>query len=654
MNILYFLLLALLFSGYNAAAQYPVNASQCAYAKKMHGFRTTIADPAEENYDVKYLKFNINLTNTSTTISGDVTTKALTVVPSFSAYVFELDSVMTIDSVLINGVLSPFVTTGYTRIVSLATPLPLSALFTAQVFYHGTPVTGPGLFGTNGMNNIYDPTWRAWVTYSAGEAYHAKEWWPCKQSLQDKIDSVDMWVTIPNTLKVGSNGILKAVTTISPSHVRYEWKEKYPIDYYLISVAIGPYSDYSYHMHFTGSTDSMLIQNYIYNHPGALAAYKSQIDSVGLMIDFFSSLFGRYPFWEEKYGHSMAWAQGMENQTMTTINSFNLETISHELGHQWFGDNVTCATWSDIMINEGFATYASYLHYDHFADHATAVAYLKYYQDKVKTFDTGVCYVDDTVNEPRIFDSRLTFGKSACILHMLRSIVNNDSTYFQIYKKLQQVYGGSNATTIDLKNTTVSIIGAVANGINIDTFFNQWAYLEGFPIYTIRWNQAGSDVWVQIDQRTAVPSSVPIFSLPVELLFKSMAGNVSVRVNNDLASQLYHFTSANVIDSIILDPNFWLVYKLDSIVHDTHLAVNQIVPNNINVYPNPTSTEWNIEGIPANSELLLSDMTGRVFWQHTTQQAAATIPANSIAPGMYFLRVVGEGISTESYKLIKL
>lgn len=117
MNILYLLLLALLFSGYNAAAQYPVNAFQCAHAKKMHGFRTTIADPVEENYDLKYLKFNINLTNTSTTISGDVTTKALTVVPSFSAYVFELDSVMTIDSVLINGVLSPGSTRRFIRLL---------------------------------------------------------------------------------------------------------------------------------------------------------------------------------------------------------------------------------------------------------------------------------------------------------------------------------------------------------------------------------------------------------------------------------------------------------------------------------------------------------------------------------------------------------
>jgi len=155
-------------------------------------------------------------------------------------------------------------------------------------------------------------------------------------------------------LKAGSNGVLTAVTRTDATHLRYEWKERYPIDYYLISASVAPYVDYSYYVHFTGSYDSMLVQNYIYPNVLSSTYYKHVIDSTGMMIDYFSTLYSRYPFWKEKYGHCMApLSGGMEHQTMTTIGYFSPTVVAHELSHQWFGDNATCATWSDIMMNEG-------------------------------------------------------------------------------------------------------------------------------------------------------------------------------------------------------------------------------------------------------------------------------------------------------------
>ena len=333
-----------------------------------NGHRSTVADLAEDAYDVKYIKFNLNVSNTSTAISGDVLTYAKVTAASMSSYVFELDTAYTIDSAKINGVLHTVGGSDSIRSIALGTPLTSGSMFTAQIFYHGS-VASSGPFTLGGVFNITDPHWGVRTLFTISEAYHANRWWPCKQSLRDKIDSVDMWVTVPDPLKVGSNGLLQHVTHVDATHSRYEWKERYPINYYLISIAVGPYTDYSYYMHFTGSSDSMLIQNYIYDIPSCLPTYKDVLDSTGLMIDYFSGLFGLYPFVKEKYGHCMVyWGGAEENQTMTTIGSgaLNAEIVAHELGHQWFGDNVTCSTWRDIVMNEGFASYASYLYYEHF------------------------------------------------------------------------------------------------------------------------------------------------------------------------------------------------------------------------------------------------------------------------------------------------
>ena len=145
--------------------------------------------------------------------------------------------------------------------------------------------------------------------------------------------------------------------------LRYEWKSNYPIAYYLISFAVSEYQEYNIYAHPAGmGGDSLLIQNFIYDAPGCLDYYKAGIDETVGMVELFSDLYSLYPFHQEKYGHCLtAIGGGMEHQTMSTMGNFNFGLVAHELGHMWFGDNVTCATWSDIWINEGFATYTDYL-----------------------------------------------------------------------------------------------------------------------------------------------------------------------------------------------------------------------------------------------------------------------------------------------------
>ncbi|RYZ27061.1 MAG: hypothetical protein EOP49_42705, partial [Sphingobacteriales bacterium] len=292
--------------------------------------KTTVADTAEDHYDIKHVALDLELSNISNFVIGNVTTNAVVTASSLPAFVFELSSYMVVDSVKINGQLQAATGSGVVRTVSLPTPLPQGSSFAAQVFYHGQPPAAPGFF-SYGIRNDISPSWQTQVTYTLSQPYDARDWWPVKQALKDKIDSASIWLTVPDTCLAGSNGLLKAVVPVPGSKLRFEWETRYPIDYYLLSAAVAPYVDYSYYIHFPGTNDSMLYQNYVYNNPQTLPTWKWGIDTVAGMLLHFSDLFGRYPFWQEKYGHAMApLSGGMEHQTMTTLGFFTPTLTAHE------------------------------------------------------------------------------------------------------------------------------------------------------------------------------------------------------------------------------------------------------------------------------------------------------------------------------------
>lgn len=612
--------------------------------------RTTVAHPDEDKYDVKYVKLNLSMTNVATTISGDVTTVARVVVPGMSTYVFEMLPPLVIDSVKINGILSTATSTGDTVSVALPSALTTGDMFTAQVFYHGTPVSGTPA-DINGINTLQSPSWDNWVTFTLSEPYSAKDWWPCKQSLTDKIDSVDVWITVDDSLKAGSNGLLQAITPMGGGRNRYEWKHRYPIDYYLVSASVARYVDYSFKMHLEGSADSMLIQNYVYDNPLTLPFFKNVIDSTGILVNYFNSIYGRYPFWKEKYGHCMApLSGGMEHQTMTTLGYFQGWLVVHELGHQWFGDNVTCGTWRDIVMNEGFASYSEYLYYDKFYSHARALGEIVDWQANVMSQDGGSVYVDDTTSKARIFSRRLTYEKGACVVHTLRSVINNDTYFFDLLRAWQSVMADSTGTIENFRDLAVSMLTAERSGVRFDTLFRQWFYGEGFPIYAVRWNQAGNDVYVSISQTTSAPSSVSLFTLPIELKLKSATGDTIVRVVNNEATQNYHFTWSKTMNGLTFDPNEWITDS-STVSYIATLSGASPVLEQVSVLPNPATTGWQVRALPGTCSLRLTDVMGKTIW-HTTATGTATVPAADLAPGIYLLRI-SNGTAEKVLKVVK-
>jgi aminopeptidase N len=392
----------------------------------------------------------------------------------------------------------------------------------------------------------------------------------------------------------------------------------------------------------------MLVQNFIYNDPSILSQHKDELDSIGLMIQHFSDLFGKYPFSDEKFGICQTpLGGGMENQTMVSLGSLSTTLIAHELAHQWWGDNVTCGSLKDMWLNEGFATYCEQLYVEHFWGQTAAQVYRTSVFNQVMFGASGSVEVSDTTNELRIYDGRLTYYKGAAVAHMLRYLIDDDSSYFQVLKYYQQQYAYKTALTTDLQT-----LAEQTTNLDLDTFFNQWYHREGYPTYATKWYQNGTQVLIKITQTTSFPSSVPIFHLPVEIKLLSPQGDTIVKLDNNTATQFYILNWNKPMSGLVIDPNNHIVNKALPVQNDPALlGIVSVNKDKVEIYPNPSATGWMVKNIPADAELMLHDAGGRLVYKTMTSTDSATIPSASLASGTYLLTIKDKS-KVDTYQLI--
>jgi len=645
-NHLLLCLLLLTITVNSRAGRYPATPGN----RHKSGAKTTLSDPGEENYDMKYLKFNLHLSDTSVYVWGDVSTTAQVVVPSTSSYIFELDTVMSIDSAKVNGSLVSVATAGYIRTISLPTAFSSGTLFTAQIFYHGYAPPAPPTSFFNAMTHGVT-TGGTSVVYTISDPWVALDWWPAKQDVDDKIDSVDMFITVPRGVTDGSNGVLVSVDTSShPGFSTFHWQTHYPITYYLISVAVARYVEDTHYMHFTGSTDSMLIQNFFMDTTTFYPAYKSNFDSIDQIINYYCSLYGRYPFWQEKYGVTYSTLPGgMENQTMTNIGVTNTYIIAHELCHQWFGDHVSYADWGDTWMSEGFATFSEQLFLTHFWGNAAGLAHRQTMLSFALGSSCGELLVTDTTNAGTIFNYSTTYAKGQGVVTMLRYLAPTDSIFFQALRNYQTMYAFSNAHNADLQAVFESVYG-----FSLDTFFHEWVYGKGFPRYRVTWDQYGSSVTVKLIQTRSCITYDTTFSTALELQLHSATADTYLQVYNNVDTQIYTFNWAPTMSTVYLNPDIWTICEqLGTSKQDTtlrYLGIGSIHPDKIKVFPNPSKDQWQIENVVANTNLTLTDVSGKVIWQGTSNRGITIIPGDSLPAGTYYL-MIGD-TKTDSIKLV--
>lgn len=593
-----------------------------------------------DKYDVHFYFLDINAERDNTLISGAVTIGAKVTATSLDTFCFELNSSMTIDSVVYNNQQLAVSSAGSIRYAKFASPQPINTNMYVKIYYNGDAhVVGGAAIG-DGFSSDVSGAWGNECTWSLSEPYSAYEWFPCKQFLQDKADSAWIFVTTSDENKVGSNGLLEGIDVLPNNKVKYRWKTHYIIDYYLISVAIAKYVDYTIYAHPTAMMgDSVPIVNYVYDNPNTLPTFKSKIDSNIMVLEYYSDIMGLYPFHAEKYGHSMApFGGGMEHQTMTSIGSLGSFSVnSHELFHQWWGDHVTCKTWKDIFINEGFASYGEYLAYDKFRGYQAAQDKMQSVHDNVLQDSFAMVYFTDTTNVGRIFSKRLTYDKGSAVIHTLRFVMG-DSLFFKGLREFQSSFAFSTASIDDLH-----IVLETVSNMSLYDYFHQWLYGEGYPVYSAEYYSNGTNLYLKVTHVTSSPVT-PVFKTPLEIKCLSASGDTVIRVDINQNTNTFIIPCSKAITGLEFDPNNWLLNMEDTVIVNPGLisldVADMEIENNTFIYPNPATDMVLIENQTiTDGQYVLREMNGKIITQGILNRKAA-INITNLSTGVYFLEIV--------------
>lgn len=343
---------------------------------------------------------------------------------------------------------------------------------------------------------------------------------------------------------------------------------------------------------------------------------------------------------------------GMEHQTMTTQGFFTPTLTCHELAHQWFGDHVTCSSWADIWVNEGFASYSEYIMLEHLYPGDELQDMLDRH-DNIMTQSGGSVWVSDSLNDGSIFSGRLVYDKGAAIVHTMRFLVDNDPVFYAALKTYQTQYADSAASGIELVNVVEN-----ESGKDLTNFLEEWYFGEGYPTYSVRWNNVGSDLLLEINQTTSKPTVTPLFTNDLELLFdRSGAADTTIRFQiTGTQNQFIIPNASNYVNITKIDPNNWICNKTNGIVKDVNFTAGlEDNPNKprISVYPNPSNGPVTIEmGKSGDYSLVLTDSKGSAITAYNFN-SWTTLDLKNQAQGTYILQVTSKTTGEKFSKLIK-
>jgi aminopeptidase N len=592
-------------------------------------------------FDVHFYNIVLDVTNMSTDLSGNT---QLEFIPNedMDSVTVELSDFLTVDNVYIDGKQVDYL--HQSNILSAYTELEANQSYSLDVHYSGKGKTESfsGVFNRKGLYNKQ-------VTFTLSEPFGAKYWFPCKQDLTDKADSVQLILSCPDSVKAVSIGSLQGIEEKPGNKHTYTWKSNYKIAYYLPAFTVGDFMNYSQIVKVNGT--DMLFENYIYNASAYFMQQKANIDSTVFLLNIYSDLFGEYPFINEKYGHVTAPIGGaMEHQTMTTTVNFGFYLVAHELAHQWFGNLVTCGRWNDIWLNEGFASYSEFLAIDH--EQYTEILkkeWLTREFNKASGDYTLSTYVPDIeLNNPfRIFNGETTYAKGAMILHMLRNRLNNDELFHRILKSYLNRYAHSTAEIDDFKQ----VVEEESNK-EWDTFFDQWYYNPGYPIYNIYYLQQNDSLHitsVQLENDTA-----RFFETPLVIQVNEQDTNYLRTIHHHSSREENSFQLTGKLVNIEVDPEKDYLHAVNRLMHVEGPKTDLIVT----AYPNPVENFMTIvfaKRPTPKCSLELFNSQGEKVLEKSNVPASLEYQLNfqHLSRGIYYLRVISEG-QIDTYPFVKL
>ncbi len=432
--------------------------------------------------------------------------------------------------------------------------VPQNDTFTIEIYYQGTPIVDPNL--KQGLN------FATGYIFTQGEPYGTRKWLPIYDQPYFKVDTVVARIRVRDGWRAVANGALidSTVQSISgETWITYTWKESYRITPYLIVFAASDRFKV-FEQIWNYDTISMKVYHYV---DSSISFYSSYLPN---MLTGFSELFGLYPFHTEKYAEvhiaNGFFGGAMENQTNTFTAFIGLEGLSaHELAHHWWGDLVTCATFKDIVLNEGFATYSEALWKEiseGYASYKTLIGvFIDYYLSSpdyhnMSLYDPGPDIWD-------IFSPPLVYAKGSAVLHMLRLAfrdvygASGDSMFFEALRYYKQQRAFSYASVQDFLNDMNTFTSN-----DFSWFFNQWFFTPGHPKLDIGWNKEFNGtswtVWIRVRQVQDPSWMYYRMNYPVRFIFTDNTSKDTILPLSGIYEETFTFEFNNEVLQIIPDP----------------------------------------------------------------------------------------------------
>ncbi|MBX3100907.1 MAG: hypothetical protein KF690_00205 [Bacteroidetes bacterium] len=543
----------------------------------------------------------------------------------------ELGEGLSIDSIMSASGTLAFSREGPWLYILLPEEAPAGTSVVLEVYYRGTPEQGGGIASyTRETLKGYPIIW------TLSEPYGAREWWPTRQSLAHKLDSISICITAPVRYQSVANGLLiRRDTTDGMATTCYH--HSYPIPAYLVAIAVAEYSRFSLQRHL-GTGDSIPEVTWVL--PIDSAWVRESLAGMPDVMGLFGQLFIPYPFAREQYGHAQfGYGGGMEHTTCSFMGTFWFEIYAHELAHQWFGNQVTCGSWQDLWLNEGFATYLTGLAYEFLLPEYWQ-SWKQQQLDRIAPVTSGSVFVNDTTDLGRLFDGNLTYRKAGLVLHQLRWLMG-DIPFFMAcrnYLYNPALYYGF-ARTADLRRHLEA-----AADTSLETHFAQYVYGEGYPYWSVRWSQEPEQpLGLRLMQHTTHPS-VTFFHIPVPIAvhYRTEGGILKDTLITLYPTQNHTYWPLAIpgsVEQVILDPELNLLRG----------ATRYLNPGfQWTVYPQPAREQlhirWGNDGQAADL-LRLLDSSGRLVMTEIPDRGPGvyTLETGRLATGLYLLEAQFRG-----------
>jgi len=500
------------------------------------------------------------------------------------------------------------------------------------ISYHHNDVTDNAFYSSGGF------------VFTDCEPEGARKWFPCWDKPSDKA-RLDLTAKVPSNVKLGSNGVLADSTLLGDS-LWYHWVSDFNIATYIMvmSAKVNYLLDIVYWPTLSNPDDSIPIRFY-YNDGEDPSAIEEMIVP---MCDWYSTYFCEHPFMKNGFAtlnSEFTWG-GMENQTLTSLcpGCWSEGLVAHEFTHQWFGDMITCATWADIFLNEGFATWGEAFWYESYAGYSAYKADIdgnaSYYLNNNPGW--AISEPEWAVNTPPaniMFNYAITYTKASTILHMLRYVVG-DEHFFDILSAY------ANDPELKYHSAVIPDFIEIVNevtGQDYNWFFDQWIYEPNHPVYQNSYNfqNLGNGQWQVNFYTEQVQADPDFFKMPIELKIRfADYSDTIISVMNDMNYQSFSWVFNVQPVYFQFDPGNQIVIKQSSTFlgipesgTDEAVHLFQNIPNPANTI---TSIGFQLDQ-PMSTELFITDIMGnrvktldqglKQDGKHTVQVDCSDLPA---------------------------